>query len=510
MSVRLWDGDAQSRDMLKILPIMPRTGSLILRVFLAIGLMIGFYTLAIGIVGLLLYIPYAEVVYWNRIDLRLAFFCVTGAAVVLWSVVPRPDRFEAPGPELRPADHPQLFALIESVRTALDQAPPKQVYLIADVNAWVAQRGGLMGFGSRRVLALGLPLLQVLTVDELRAVMAHEFGHYHGGDTMLGAWIQKTRMGILRTLANLGGRLIRLPFTAYARLFCRITNAVSRHQEYAADAIAARTAGAAALIEGLKKIHRASVAFGVYWRTEYAPALGRRVRPPLAAGLAQFLAHSDISARLDDALQQELATANSDPYDTHPPLADRCDALARLDSPVGSRDPRPAIALLSGVDNLERELLSIAVNPELEAATAVSWREIPECAWVPEWRDTVSAQKSALARFTVGDVVALLTAPAPVARLVQFPSNVLPDTAQRADAARSVIASALAAALADSGWRVEGDIGDPIACVRGEDRIEPFLMAGAIQAGTLSDGIWQERCRELGISDLPLSPERSA
>jgi len=40
-----------------------------------------------------------------------------------------------------------------------------------------------MGFGSRRVMGLGLPLLQILTVAQFRAVLPHEFGHYYGADT---------------------------------------------------------------------------------------------------------------------------------------------------------------------------------------------------------------------------------------------------------------------------------------------------------------------------------------
>lgn len=50
-----------------------------------------------------------------------------------------------------------------------------------------------MGVGSKRVMGLGLPLLNALTVSELRAVLAHEFGHFVGGDTSLGKWIHKTR-----------------------------------------------------------------------------------------------------------------------------------------------------------------------------------------------------------------------------------------------------------------------------------------------------------------------------
>jgi heat shock protein HtpX len=95
---------------------MSRASSLLFRGLLAIALMFGFYALAAVVAGGLLYIPYAEIVYFHRIDLRAAFFCVVAAGVVLWSVAPRPDRFEPPGPELEPSQQGELFRLLNSVR----------------------------------------------------------------------------------------------------------------------------------------------------------------------------------------------------------------------------------------------------------------------------------------------------------------------------------------------------------------------------------------------------------
>ena len=100
---------------------------------------------------------------------------------------------------------------------------PTEVYLVADVNAFVTTRGGFMGFGSRRVMGLGLPLLQTLGVRELRAVLAHEFGHYHGGDTKLGPWIYKTRAAIGRTLQGLAGysAMLQKPCSCASRMRSR-------------------------------------------------------------------------------------------------------------------------------------------------------------------------------------------------------------------------------------------------------------------------------------------------
>ena len=138
---------------------MTASASLARRAILALALMVGFYALALAIAGGLLWIPYAEWLYLERIDPRLAFACVVTAGGLLWAIVPRPDRFEPPGPQLEEAHCPSLFRVIREVAAATGQQPPAEVYLVNEVNAWVTHRGGIMGFGSRRVMAR--PLLEM-------------------------------------------------------------------------------------------------------------------------------------------------------------------------------------------------------------------------------------------------------------------------------------------------------------------------------------------------------------
>ena len=155
---------------------MASSTSLTVRAVLALVLLVGFYVMAVVIAFALLFLCYAMVVHGRRIDVRLLLFAVLGAGAILWSLMPRFDRFEAPGPELAPHEHPRLFRELEGVAQAVNQRMPAEVYLVPGVNAWVSTRGGIMGIGSRRVMGLGLPLLQCLSVTQLRAVLAHEFG----------------------------------------------------------------------------------------------------------------------------------------------------------------------------------------------------------------------------------------------------------------------------------------------------------------------------------------------
>lgn len=323
---------------------MSQGPSLAGRAALAIVLTIGFYAMAVGIAFGLLWLVYAQVAYAERISVKLTVVAVFGAGAILWSVLPRWDSFTPPGPKLDKRAQPRLFRAIEDIARKTGQAPPAEVYMVSDVNAFVAQRGGIMGFGSKRIMGLGLPLMQVLTKREFEAVLAHEFGHFHGGDTRLGPFIYKTRFAIERTISNLAGAgsLLHLPFLWYGKLFLRLTLAISRAQEYAADALAARTVGAAALAGGLKKLPGASIAFGPYFDQEMVPALEAGVRPPLSGGFARFIESDGIAPVMEKVTNEALTSDEDDPYDTHPRLPARLAALQGQPDGTPCDGPRPS------------------------------------------------------------------------------------------------------------------------------------------------------------------------
>ena len=149
---------------------MKQTAWLVQRAALAVVLMVSFYALALGIAGALLWIPYEAYANEVRLPIKITLICVALAGTTIWAVLPRIDRFVPPGPLLSPVDSPQLFEVLNGVASSTEQTMPADVYLVNDVNAFVTQRGGVMGFGSRRVMGIGLPLMQALTVQEFKAV----------------------------------------------------------------------------------------------------------------------------------------------------------------------------------------------------------------------------------------------------------------------------------------------------------------------------------------------------
>jgi hypothetical protein len=369
---------------------------------------------------------------------------------------------------------------------------PHEVYLVPEVNAGVRERGGFMRRG-RRVMVVGLPLLQVLSISEMRAVLSHEFGHYHGGDTRLAPWIYKTREALIRTVRQLSGNssVLHLPFVLYGRMFLRVTQAISRRQEFAADALAAHIVGARPLESGLRAIFGAALAYDGYWREDVAPVLGAGFLPPLADGFAQFLHQPKVADAVNRAMQEEMRWPRIDPYDSHPSLPDRIKALEGM--PPGPEAPsdQSALSLLENSSGAEASLAASLLKPGAPALRPVSWKDVGIEVQVPFWQARVRHEAQVLAGKTVVDIPGLI------------PPATWDESSRRS---RSLtVGAALAVALVGTGWTAESLPGAAFVLRRGADSVEPFSIVMELLDGKLTDRSWQERAAALGIANYRLS-----
>jgi heat shock protein HtpX len=358
-------------------------------------------------------------------------------------------------------------------------------------------------------MGIGWPLLQVLSLKQLEAVLAHEFGHYHGGDTKLGPWIYKTRSAIGRTLESLGDDgLLHLPFRWYGTLFLRLTHAVSRAQELAADRLAAHIAGAGALISGLKRVHAGAAAFEAYWSQEVSPVLNDGYRAPLAGGFSTFLGVPRIRAAMQSFVARELEGGETDPYDTHPALRDRIAALGGdvSDAALDATDDGtgPAIDLLGDVDAAEAMLLAFLVKRS--SLKSIAWDEVPEALLVPRWR----SQASSVAALVNGTELAQL--PRVIREKKQAVLKAVLTRSVPADAVPQVLAavagSCLAVTLLEHGFSARSPLGGSHCMCKGDLSVEPFALARAVSEPE-ADAAWLEAIRGMGVegTTLALDPD---
>jgi Zn-dependent protease with chaperone function len=473
--------------------------------------MIAFYGLALVAAAALAALPLLMVRVSAGLAFKAAIFCFVGAFLILKAIVPRRDHFEPPGPRLDPATQPRLFAEIRRTASATRQAEPADVFLLADVNAFVTHRGGFMGLGSRRVMGLGLPLLQALTVPELRAVLAHEFGHLDGGDVALGPWIYSTRGALLRTLQDLHqhSQALTLPFQWFANLFFRVTHAISRHQEVKADQLAARVVGREPLASGLQATDAAAYVFAPYWHANVYPLLSAGFLPPLAAGFDTFREAPWLAGLLSS---REPAAEN--PFDTHPSLPARLAALG-----VTPADSKPAtgpraVSLLDDPAALESRLATHLTSPEGRASkpegtsssltpeprplTPITWDEVGTKVWLPDWEKAADKHRRHLEGLTPA------TLPGFDWERLGRRLTAGQSDAQPLHAADSLVGVALAVALSRAGFTVDSTPGLNATLVGPADRIEPFGVRERLASGPEAVAAWQELCLRVGIAEVDL------
>jgi len=486
-------------------------------------MVVGSYVFVVLLAASCVYIPYLILLRSDSSSpqaLLLFLFGIIVAATMLWSLIPRRDKFTAPGMLLDRSSQPRLFAELDSIAAVLGETLPREVYLIGNANAFVADRGGVMGIGSRRVMGLGLPLLSLLTVSQFRAVLAHEFAHYYGGDTSLGPWIYRTKSSIIRIFENVGsvGELARISvlgimyavvatlLKAYFVAFLRAINFVSRRQEYRADELACLVAGRQNLIDGLQAIHRAAVAWPAYWDNEVSPSLGNGSLVALGDGFSRFVSVPQISAALGKNLETRLKEEKVEPYNTHPPLRDRIAAAQGLADDSAPQDARPANALLENLPATEMKFVEECV-PDMRPGTLkyVSWDEVAIRVTIPSWRRFVSEYAEPLKGVTAESLPDQIPKFREIGSHIRDPKGMLLWPAQRTVRAGGLFASALALAMIQAGWELQ--VQPAIFHIRrGEKELNPFDAVNQMMKGKLSREAWAAQCRELGISELMLLP----
>lgn len=320
-----------------------------------------------------------------RTTLVVGFFCFGLICAIGRGVWVRLD--PPPGLPVTAKTAPALFALLKEVCAKLDCAPFHKVLITGEFNACVMQvpRLGMLGW-HRNYLVLGLPLMQALDPDEFKSVLAHEAAHCSRNHGRLSNWLYRVRETWERIYQKLDEQqnASELVVRLFVRWYWPILNAhafaLSRANEYEADAFAAKLAGADASARALMRIQVLEGWLGrVFWEQLERPG-DRGAEPPhdvyalLSARIRQPCPPPVVESVLYDAF-----TGESDNVRTHPSLTDRLRAMDRL--PEGSDEGRfPTELPPAPLRSAAQELLGEAEG-EFEQRLSEQWRKLAEARW---------------------------------------------------------------------------------------------------------------------------------
>jgi Zn-dependent protease with chaperone function len=189
---------------------------------------------------------------------------------------------DRPGVEVTPVTQPRLFEFLYRLADEAGAPRPHRVFLSPEVNACVYYDLSVLNLilPSKKNLEIGLGLVNVLSLGELKAVLAHEFGHFAQRAMAVGRWAHTAqqiaeqvvaRRDKLDTfLAGLSAFDIRIAWVGWilslviwgirslvetAFHLVMLTNRVlSREMEMQADLVSVSLTGSDALIQALHRL----------------------------------------------------------------------------------------------------------------------------------------------------------------------------------------------------------------------------------------------------------------
>ncbi len=299
--------------------------------------------------------------------------------------------------EVTAQQQPQLFAFLHRLADEVGAPRPHRVFLSGRVNAAVFYDLSIANFfvPSRKNLEIGLALVNVLTLGELKAVLAHEFGHFAQRTMAVGRWVYMAqqitsqivtrrdafdkflvqlssidfRIGWIGWALRLAVWAIRSVMELLFRVVVLAQRALSREMEFQADLVAVSVTGSEALIDAL---HRLGAADDAWNRTLAFASQELRAGRPVAD---LFAVQDHIIDRtrqiLDDPAYGAVpATTRNDPgrrlfkaalaappqmWSTHPSNSDREDNAKRrfIAAPT---DDRSAWSVFGSAQSLREQL----------------------------------------------------------------------------------------------------------------------------------------------------------
>lgn len=367
------------------------------RVLLALVFVPGLYltlalstALILGVAGTVLFLFWklAELIHRVPVGLMalVGIGAIYGIVSVLQGAAESVQKAVVPVEAVRlaPESAPLFFVLLQEVCAHLGSRAPNHVVLELGTSFFVTEahvhtfEGPVKG----RTLCISAPFLRILSIEELRAVIAHEMAHFTGSDTVYSRRFYPVYRGVLVAMQGMSsvtrsqgdnaammGCSLVLPLMFlgwYLALFGRLERSLGRSRELRADAIAAGATTPATMASALIKVH----AFGPSW-TETAELIVNAAKANRAyTNLSHFFGdwvkgHPEIAAML--AEQPDARSVH--PTDTHPPLPLRLQNLGFAVDAAGMLPAEPeASSLFIALDASEERLTEMTSAVTIERA----------------------------------------------------------------------------------------------------------------------------------------------
>jgi Zn-dependent protease with chaperone function len=295
--------------------------------------------------------------------------------------------------EIKEADAPLLYQSINEIVHQVRTDFPKKIYISHEVNASVFYDSTFLSmiFPVRKNLQIGMGLVNSVSKNELKAILAHEFGHFSQRSMKVGSYVYTVNQIIYNMLYDNEsyGRLISW-FASISNYFSffvsvgikiiegvqwilrKLYNVVnlqhlklSREMEFHADAIAVNIMGTKPFTTSMMRLDLANNSYDNTIRY-YEAKIDQNIKPNNIYPQHQFVMNDQAkeanmmfvnglpNVTTDDFYRynkSKLVIKNQ--WASHPSTEDRINAVNNGQYPLGEDDGKPATTLFLNIEKLQ-------------------------------------------------------------------------------------------------------------------------------------------------------------
>lgn len=277
--------------------------------------------------------------------------------------------------EIKNNDAPGLFSLISEVANESGEAMPQKVYVSPEANASVFFAHPILSFigFNKKNLHFGIGLLYGTNMSEIKAILAHEYGHFVQGSMRIGQ-IVSLCYNVISNLVNNDSASIVHPILKRTFIYVqRGFMSLSRAMEYEADAACAKSVGNSIAISALCKTEVISERLDTYNVMFKGIADSKHLLPSTYwKGLELFLSicsnHDGVEMSAVEIVSQPLTEKSESKVQlknvwiSHPLLTQRIDNINKFSNVAKGKDNTEAIGLIPNA--IKNDVASLVVQSE--------------------------------------------------------------------------------------------------------------------------------------------------
>jgi Zn-dependent protease with chaperone function/uncharacterized tellurite resistance protein B-like protein len=332
-------------------------------------------------------IYFAEQFWLDRVHTSVVLVLAGIGALLGLSILWRSIRMFQPtvsgiiGAPLSAIEQPRLALLVQQIARAAGARNPDNIVLGLDTN-FFATNAPIRTPTSPRLLTgqtlyLSLPLMRVMSLDEMKAVVGHELAHFSGADTTYSRHFAPIYRGLAEAshVAGENKQYDKNPLLLPARLFlrfmtdCFARNAAraSRKRELRADQLGAQASTPTDLAYALIK----SGILSILWRDELEDTVRDiqrgRFRRNMSRSFEDKLKFDVDPSKLPPLVAFSLGEHTPHPTDSHPTTDERITALGLNPAELSGEQrvmerffaSKPARTALDNMENVEEILTQV-------------------------------------------------------------------------------------------------------------------------------------------------------